>query len=233
MMRRLHVFGKLLSLAAIAALLVALVTHHDNRRTGQSTQAGALRQLDQLHVLPARPHHPGYQRACGRGQACDFGPAWTDDTTAPGGHNGCSTRDDVLAAQLADVAHRSGSRCVVVAGVLHDPYTGQTIPFTKRHASAVQIDHIVPLALAWDLGAYAWRQSERDAYANDERLVLLAVSGAANDAKGDSGPSNWMPPSTAYRAAYAERFVAVLAAYHLPVTAADKAALTKALKGTR
>jgi hypothetical protein len=233
MTRRIHAFGKLLGLAAIATLLLALVTHHNDRSSTQPTQTAALRQLGQLQVLTVRPHHPGYERGCAHGQACSFGPAWTDNTTAPGGHNSCDTRNDVLAAQLADVAHRAGSRCVVVAGVLHDPYSGTTIRFTKQHASAVQIDHIVPLALAWDLGAYAWPQARRATYANDERLVLLAVDGAANEAKGDAGPAEWMPSNGSYRATYAARFVAVLTAYHLPVTAADKAALAAALKGTR
>jgi hypothetical protein len=175
----------------------------------------------------------GYQRGCSAGQACSFGPAWTDNTSAPGGHNGCDTRNDILAAQLADAARRPRSRCIVTAGVLHDPYTGRTIHFAKSHASTVQIDHLVPLALAWDLGANTWTRSEREAFANDERLVLLAVSGTANDAKGESGPGEWMPPNRAYRATYAERFIAVLAHYSLPVTVADKTALTAALKGDR
>ena len=63
--------------------------------------------------------------------------------------------------------------------------------------------------------------------------MLLAVDGAANDAKGDSGPGEWMPPEPAYRATYAERFIAVLAHYRLPVTAADKTALTHALRSSR
>jgi hypothetical protein len=131
------------------------------------------------------------------------------------------------------VTYRPGSRCVVTAGVLHDPYTGHTIHFAKAHAAAVQIDHLVPLALAWDLGANTWPRSEREAFANDEHLVLLAVSGAANDAKGDSGPGEWMPPNRSYRCTYAERFIAVLAHYHLAVTAADKTALTNALRSSR
>jgi hypothetical protein len=234
-----HTLRRLIGLAALAAVLLMLAAHHGTDPTVPSkppTAAGtaaALRQLDTLHVIPARPPRPGYQRGCGRGQACSFGPAWTDNTRAPGGHNGCDTRNDILRGQLTDVTYLPGSRCVVVAGVLHDPYTGHTIHFAKAHASAVQIDHLVPLALAWDLGANAWPQAQREAFANDEQLVLLAVSGAANDAKGDSGPGEWMPPNRSYRATYAERFIAVLAHYRLAVTAADKTALTNALRSSR
>jgi hypothetical protein len=227
-----------LALGAAAVFVLAALAHrHDGQpspragRDTSATTAAALRQLDALRVLPARPHHAGYQRGCGHGQACSFGPAWTDDTTAPGGHNGCDTRNDLLAAQLTEVTYRAGSRCVVTAGLLHDPYTGQTITFSKADAAAVQIDHLVPLALAWDLGADAWPLAKREAYANDEHVVLLAVDGPANEAKGDSGPADWMPANRTYRATYAVQFIAALTAYRLPVTRADKTALTAALKG--
>lgn len=231
-----HTLRRLIGLAAVAAVLLMLAAHHgtDPVTPGKpppAEAAAAVRQLNRLRVIPARPHVPGYQRACAAGQACSFGPAWTDNTSAPGGHNGCDTRNDILRSQLSEVIYRPGSRCVVIAGVLHDPYTGRTIHFAKSHAAAVQIDHIVPLALAWDLGANTWPRSRRETFANDEHLVLLAVAGTANDAKGDSGPHGWMPPNRAYRATYAERFIAALAHYHLAVIAADKTALTRALTG--
>jgi hypothetical protein len=229
----------LLAVAGALLALVALTRRPDTHPAAPTPQppagpvpaaaASAARTLGALTVLPHRPHVGGYQRGCAPGQACSFGPAWTDDTTAPGGHNGCDTRNDVLAAQLADIVHRTGSRCVIVAGELHDPYTGQTIRFTKQHATAVQIDHLVPLALAWDLGAGHWTQARREAYANDEQLVLLAVSGPANEAKGDSGPGEWMPPNRTDWCTYADRYITVLAHYQLPVTTADKTALTYAL----
>jgi hypothetical protein len=232
-----HTLRRLIGLAAVAAALLMLAAHHgtDPATPGQppAGAAAALRQLNELHVVPTRPHRPGYQRGCGAGQACSFGPAWTDNTTAPGGHNSCDTRNDILRTQLTAVTYPPGSQCVVAAGVLHDPYTGRAIRFAKSHAAVVQIDHIVPLALAWDLGANTWPRSEREVFANDEHLVLLAVDGAANDSKGDSGPGEWMPPDRAYRATYAERFIVVLAHYRLAVTAADKTALTHALRSPR
>jgi hypothetical protein len=233
-----HTLRRLIGLAAVAAVLLILAAHHGTDPAGPgkpppASTAAALRQLDTLRVIPTRSHRPGYQRGCRHGQACSFGPAWTDDTSAPGGHNGCDTRNDILRTQLTHISYRAGSRCVVTAGVLHDPYTGRTIRFAKSHASAVQVDHIVPLALTWDLGANTWPQAQRTAFANDERLVLLAVAGTANDAKGDSGPAEWMPPDRAYRATYAERFIAVLAHYRLAVTGADKTAMTHALRSSR
>jgi hypothetical protein len=95
-----HTLRRLLGLAALAAVLLMLAAHHGTdpaapAKPPAAGSAAALRQLDALHVIPARAHRPGYQRGCAAGQACSFGPAWTDSTTAPGGHNGCDTRNDI------------------------------------------------------------------------------------------------------------------------------------------
>ena len=79
----------------------------------------------ELRRLPVRPAAPmtGYARA-------RFGPAWADVD-----RNGCDTRDDILRRDLRPVTLTAGSDCQVAAGLLHDPYTGKTIQFTRgrRH----------------------------------------------------------------------------------------------------
>lgn len=42
-----------------------------------------------IAVVPVRTHRYDYRRGA-------FGEAWDDDNGAPGGHNGCDTRDDIL-----------------------------------------------------------------------------------------------------------------------------------------
>lgn len=191
----------------------------------------ALKQLSGLKVLPARPDVPGYERGCGTGQGCSFGPAWTDDNTISGtGHNGCGTRDDVLRAQMTKVTTRDGSRCVVQSGTLNpDPYTGRVINWTKTNASAVQVDHIYPLSRAWDFGAAYWPLDKKINFANDTTANLLAADGPANSSKGDKGPGEWMPVSKAYACSYAVKYTAVAAKYALPITGADKTSLNTAL----
>lgn len=96
--------------------------------------------------------------------------------------------------------------------------TNTTVAF-QRGASvgqSVQIDHIVPLSYAWDMGAYRWPNSERMRFANDP-ANLLAVQGQANQDKGDSPPAQWMPPNKAFACQYAMQFIAVLRGYSLPV----------------
>ena len=162
----------------------------------------------------------GYSRA-------RFGPAWEDVDL-----NGCDTRDDVLARDLTRVAHRRGSRCVVQRGRLDDPYTRKTIAFVRGVGSSarVQIDHVVALADAWRTGARRWRADLRLFYANDP-LVLLAVDGSANEAKGDGDAAAWLPPNAAFDCRYVARQVAVKAKYSLWVTPAERTAMTGVLAG--
>lgn len=166
-----------------------------------------------ITVVPARIHRYDYRRAA-------FGDAWDDDNDAPGGHNGCDTRDDILNRDLTDKTYVSIKRCpdAVATGTLHDPYTNATIHFQRgaRVGQSVQIDHIVPLALAWDMGAYNWPYPQRLRFANDP-ANLLAVSGQANEDKADSQPALWMPPNTVFWCQYAVQYVAVLRGYALPV----------------
>lgn len=148
-----------------------------------------------------------------------FGPAWTDSSTAIWSHNGCRTRDDVLARDL--VGERRRDECVVVSGTLHDPYTGRTIEFSKAHAQAVQVDHVVALSYAWQQGARGWSAAKRERLANDP-LNLLAVDGPENIRKSDRGPSQWMPPVEDERCAFSVRLAQVAIRYDLPVRQEDE-----------
>ena len=178
------------------------------------TAAAALKQLEQLTV--AAPADQGtYDRDL-------FGQRWADID-----RNGCGQRDDELARSMTDLTFKPGTHdCVVLTGILHDPYTGQTIAFQRGQGTSelVQIDHFVPLAWAWRQGASTWTEEQREYFANDP-LNLQATDGTANQSKSDRGPAEWMPPSTAYHCTYAARFVGVLTTYQLTVDQADYAAL--------
>ncbi|HST64609.1 MAG TPA: HNH endonuclease family protein [Mycobacteriales bacterium] len=170
-------------------------------------------ELAKLPVHNAR--EGGYQRTR------DFGPAWSVDVD----HNGCGTRDDILRRDLEKVQLRG--RCTVIAGVLADPYTGQTVTFAKSAAAKVQIDHVVPLGAAWVRGARDWTQAQRERFANDP-VNLLATTASANESKSDRGPAEWLPRQ-AYRCAYAVQWVDVSTVYKLALTAPDKSSLTTLL----
>ena len=105
------------------------------------------------------------------------------------------------------------------------PYTGQ--PITPYD---VELDHVLPLSAAWDLGAHAWEQSRREAFANDP-LNLVVVAAAANQQKSDQLPSEWMPPKRAQRCAYAHRLADVARAYELSLPRADLREMRRACGG--
>ncbi|MEC3954753.1 HNH endonuclease family protein [Nocardia sp. CDC153] len=198
---------------------------------GSPSRAQLERLLAAVPTVPKRPRPGGYDRGCGTGQGCVFGPAWTDDHDGPGGHDGCDSRNTVLARQLGAVRVRPADGCVVVSGVLNDPYTGRRIAFDRSDAKAVQIDHVYPLAAAWDLGASGWPPPVRVRFANDVDFNLLAVDGKTNEDKGDRTPGDWLPPARATHCFYAGKYLTAANRYGLPVTAADRDALRRVARG--
>jgi hypothetical protein len=187
--------------------------------TRQPASAG--KALAVLATLPVKGRAPktGYSRD-------QFGPAWSDVD-----HNGCDTRNDVLRRDLTSVAFRPGTRdCVVLSGVLADPYTAVAIRFLRGNATstAVQIDHVVALSDAWQKGAQQLSPARRLAFANDP-LNLLAVDGPANQSKSDGDAATWLPPNKSYRCNYVARQISVKSSYGLWVTQAEHDAMARVL----
>lgn len=219
---------------AIAAMLAVVVAYQvtSTSQTPTEFMAGAdiptvvpgTDVLAGIVEIPMRVRGNDYRRAA-------FGESWTDETSAPGGHNGCDTRNDILDRDLIDKTYVAISRCptAVATGTLRDPYTSATVPFLRGNqtGAAVQIDHLVPLALAWDLGARNWTDEMRERFANDP-ANLLAVDGPTNQDKGDKEPSLWMPPNAAFHCQYAMQYIEVLRGYQLPVDAASVPVLREA-----
>jgi hypothetical protein len=203
-------------LAIVVAVQVGLVSQRTPQfiaRADVPIVAPGTDVLAGVSEIPVRIHGHDYRRAA-------FGDSWTDDNNAPGGHNGCDTRNDILNRDLVDKTFVATKRCpdAVATGTLYDPYTNDVIHFTRGNqvGASVQIDHLVPLALAWDLGARDWTDELRIRFANDP-ANLIAVQGQANQDKGDEQPADWMPPNHAFWCQYAVQFIAVLRGYGLPV----------------
>ena len=172
-----------------------------------------------LASLPVKPalSMSGYNRTG------DFGAAWLDEN-----HNGCDTRNDILSRDLTKIT-KSGA-CTVLTGVLVSPYTGSTIDFLRgeKTSALVQIDHLVALGDAWETGAQALSQAQRETLANDP-LELMAVDGRSNDQKGDKDASQWVPPNSAFDCTYVARQISVKITYSLWVTPAEQSAMASVL----
>lgn len=189
-----------------------------------SREPGPDSALAALAELPVQDRAPmtGYSRD-------QFGPAWTDDTSAPLSHNGCDTRNDILQRDLTDVMFKSG-HCVVASGELADPYSGTEIDFVRGQntSGAVQIDHRVALANAWVTGAQQLSPEERADLANDP-MNLQATSGPINQAKSDGDAAAWLPPNTSYRCVYVSLQISIKAKYRLWVGEPEKVAMDAVL----
>ncbi len=109
----------------------------------------------------------------------------------------CNTRETVLKRDGSNVV--TNSACTATSGSWYSPYDGAT----WTAASDLDIDHVVPLAEAWDSGASGWTSAKRQNFANDlTRPQLIAVTDNVNQAKGDQDPAQWMPSVTSYRCTY-------------------------------
>ena len=173
-----------------------------------------------LNTLPVKGRAPktGYSRT-------QFGDAWSDID-----HNGCDTRNDILNRDLTAKQHKNSRGCVVISGILNDPYTGKVINFMrgKDTSEQVQIDHVVALSDAWQSGAQEISAQERLQLANDPEN-LLAVDGPANQQKSDSDAATWLPANASFRCSYVARQIRVKAKYHLWVKPAEKEAMINVL----
>ena len=146
-----------------------------------------------LGSLPTRgfsPNVPKYDRN-------EFGKPWSDDVTVDGGHNGCDTRNDILARDLTDVEFKPAKRnCIVTKGKLNDPYTNTTIEFKRGRKSSdlIPIDHVVALGDAWYSGAYQWDADRRDGHVGEGGATSPTTPSTFRPPTGNPTPKN--PPKT-------------------------------------
>lgn len=106
-----------------------------------------------------------------------------------------------------------------------DPYSGKKI----TSSSEVDIDHVIPLSYAAKNGGQSWDEAKKEKFANDLDN-LLATSAKENRAKGDKGPSEYMPPYKAYHCQYAKTFTIVAYKYDLTITNSDYEVLKDTLE---
>lgn len=132
--------------------------------------------------------------------------------------DGCDTRDEVLMREAVDLPN-IGTGCRLSSGRWLSKYDG----ITTTDPSTFDIDHMVPLAEAWQSGAHRWTRGTRARYSNDLRYgaALIAVTARANRSKGEQEPQDWMPQRAAYRCTYLANWVAVKWRWQLKVNNAE------------
>ncbi|MGV9892091.1 HNH endonuclease family protein [Streptomyces sp. NPDC003395] len=181
------------------------------RDPGQTFTAPVRDVLAQLPVTAE--DRTGYQR--------DAFKHWVDADK-----DGCNTRAEVLKAE-AVIAPEQGPRCTLTGGQWYSPYDDRYIDGPR----GLDIDHLVPLAEAWDSGASSWSPQEREAYANDlgDDRALIAVSAASNRSKADQDPTTWLPLAAGYRCQYVTDWIADKMRWGLNIDEDEQAALVESL----
>ncbi|MFD7685971.1 HNH endonuclease family protein [Streptomyces sp. NPDC059781] len=207
-MSKFYARRRLSIVAAFTGLIASVgLFNGPNASAALPTPVSAATARSYLATLDVRTENrTGYDR--------DLFPHWITQSGT------CNTRETVLKRDGSGVV--TDSSCAATSGSWYSPYDGAT----WSAASDVDIDHLVPLAEAWDSGASAWTTSRRQSFANDlTRPQLLAVTDNVNQSKGDQDPATWMPSRTAYRCTYVRAWVQVKYYYDLSVDSAEKTAL--------
>lgn len=137
--------------------------------------------------------------------------------------DGCSTRYEVL-----DVESETSVTCSNLSGGRWFSYYDRV---SWTDSGRIDIDHMVPLAEAWDSGARNWTSTQRMNYANDlgDYRTLVGVTDTVNQAKGDQDPATWLPQYDKCR--YLREFVAVKIRWRLSVDSAEKTAMQNLASG--
>ena len=151
-------------------------------------------------------------------------------TISRSGQIGCDSRKSVIIDE-AIVKPKISKGCVLSGGKWFSIYDNVEV----TDAGKLDVDHMVPLAEAWDSGASAWTDLKRQQYANDmvDPRHLIAVTGSSNRSKSDQDPADWVPTNKAYVCEYIANWVEIKIRYSLSVDSKEKAALINYSKGCK
>jgi hypothetical protein len=146
-------------------------------------------------------------------------PHWVDAD-----RDGCNTRAEVLVEEAVRMPE-VGAGCRLGGGEWESYYDGRT----HTEARGLDVDHVVPLAEAWDSGASEWTTDRRRDYANDlgEPVALVAVTASESRAKADQDPSEWLPSSAEALCRYATEWTTVKVRWGLTVDPDEHDALVR------
>ncbi len=142
--------------------------------------------------------------------------------------DGCNTRAEVLIAEAVEPP-TVGPKCRVAGGRWFSYYDQVWV----TSASGLDIDHMGPLAEAWDSGASTWSAARREAYANDlgAEASLVAVTARSSRSKSDQDPATWLPPAAEAQCRYVAEWVGTKLRWTLSVDETEVAALRDVADG--
>lgn len=134
-----------------------------------------------------------------------------------------NTRQEILIARSTTPVSLDRKGCKVIQGRWSDFY----YPEVHTSSKQVDIDHLIPLKHASDVGASRWSAYEKEVFANDpENLVVTNKS--YNRKKGAKTIAEWLPVHKEYACNYIKEWVRLKKKYDLPLTPPEKKTITDA-----
>ncbi|MEU8746514.1 HNH endonuclease family protein [Streptomyces parvulus] len=142
--------------------------------------------------------------------------------------DGCNTRAEVLIAEAVEPP-TVGPKCRLTGGRWFSYYDQAWV----TSPSGLDIDHMGPLAEAWDSGASTWSAKQREAYANDlgADASLVAVTARSNRSKSDQDPATWLPPAAETHCRYIAEWVGTKLRWTLSADPAEVTTLSEVAAG--
>ena len=153
------------------------------------------------------------------GEATESVPEVVLEVQLAGESDGGVSYNRSLYGSWTQVRSGCNTRCAVLEeesrpdGTWFSWYDGRTI----TNSSALDIDHLVPLAEAHSSGAWQWDASRKRKYANDltHPEALTAVSASSNRSKGSRDPAEWKPSDQDAWCDYATDWITVKTVWNL------------------
>ena len=130
------------------------------------------------------------------------------------GHGCRNTRSQLMVSQsLIPVQYTNAKQCTVKSGQWNDFYYNEMITTAKD----ADIDHVVPLKHANDIGGESWSEDQKEQFANDPDNLII-TNKTYNRQKGAKTIAQWLPVNRDYACKYVARWFKVKQKYNLPVS---------------
>jgi Protein of unknown function (DUF1524) len=124
-----------------------------------------------------------------------------------------STRHEILITRSLAPVSMDRKGCHVMQGKWEDYY----YPEVHTKPKVVDIDHLIPLKHAHDLGADQWSDDQKEIFANDpDNLVITNMT--YNRKKGAKTIAEWLPVNKDYACKYIRDWIRIKKKYKLELT---------------
>lgn len=128
-----------------------------------------------------------------------------------------NTRQEILIARSRTKVLMNHKNCKVKEGEWDDYY----YPQIHTSSNNVDIDHLVPLKHAHDMGAHSWSKKLKEKFANDPQNLVI-TDRKYNREKGSKRIDQWLPVNKEYACKYIKDWIKVKKNYNLKFTENEK-----------